>query len=62
MTETQNRDANHLNHGDGVAVVKKKRENRYVSKRWHPSFNLHRTSRVINVRQTERRVALNILQ
>ena len=26
-------------HCDGVGIVKKKRENRYVSKRWHPSFN-----------------------
>ena len=25
-------------HCDGGAVVKKKRENHYVSKRWHPSF------------------------
>ena len=25
-------------HCDGVAVVKKKRENHYVSRRWHPSF------------------------
>ena len=28
-------------HCDGIAVVKKKRENRYVSRRWHPSFNEH---------------------